>query len=254
MKHLCSFFILMSLMSVFSHPFEVERQEWIIQHMRGDIPSEEFDIGVIVDIPVSGSPFLVDSVVRLLNESLYYYFEGSNDLRFSPEALYCSDGKRLLQRYQEAYKPYIEDTCEFHGGCPDFFVYLSVTMKEQTESFVTYEVSNYFIGEGDFEYLEWVIFDKSDGHRLAKIIDDVKVPELLKITFGTDYDVWEDAEYRLSKDDEVAWRCSFGLTSDSLQCQYLYAPGIVETFSLGLEAVKPYLTKEAAELCRLLRE
>lgn len=248
MKHLCSFFILMSLMSVLSHPFEVERQEWVIQHMRGDIPSEEFDIGVTVDIPISGSPFLADSVVRLLNETLYYFFEGSIDPRFAPEALYCPDGKRLLQRYQEAYKPYIEDTCEFHGGCPDFFVYLSVTMKEQTESFVTYEVSNYFIGEGDFEYLEWVTFDKNDGHRLAKVVNDEDVIKFLKKTSGTDYDVWEDVEYRLLDGEKVAWRCSFGFTSDSLHCQYLYAPGIVETFSFGLESVKPYLTKEAAEL------
>lgn len=238
----------MSLMPVFSHPFEVERQQWIIQHMRGDIPSEEFDIGITVDIPVGGSPFLVDSVVRLLNESLYRFFESSDAPRFQPEALYCPNGKQLLQRYQEAYKPYIEDTCEFHGGFPDFFVYLSVTMKEQTASFVTYEVSNYFIGEGDFEYLEWVTFDKSDGHRLPKIVNDENVFDLLKVTSGTDYDVWEDAEYRLSKDEEVAWRCSFGLTGDSLRCQYLYAPGIVETFSLGLETIKPYLTKEAIEL------
>lgn len=245
MKHLLSCFFILSVLTFLVRPLEVERQEWVIQHMRGDIPSEEFDIGVTLDIPVSGSPFLVDSVVRLLNESLYRFFESSNDPRFAPEALYCSDGKRLLQRYQEAYRPYIEDTCEFHGGCPDFFVYLSVTMTEQTESFVTYEVSNYFIGEGDFEYLEWVAFDKSDGHRLLQIVNDEDVPELLKNT-----SVWEDAEYRLSKDEEVAWRCSFGLTSDSLRCQYLYAPGIVETFSLGLEAVKPYLTKEAAELFR----
>lgn len=248
MKHLLSFLFILSVLPFLDRPLEVERQEWMIQHMKGDIPSEEFDIGVTVDIPVSGNPFLVDSVVHLLNESLYYYFEGSNDTRFSPEALYCPDGKRLLQRYQEAYKPYIEDTCEFHGGCPDFFVYLNVTMKEQTESFVTYEVSNYFIGEGDFEYLEWVTFYKSDGHRLSKVVNDEDVPRLIKTTSGTDYDVWEDMEYRLSDGEKGAWRCSFGLTSDSLHCQYLYAPGIVETFSFGLESVKPYLTKEAAEL------
>lgn len=227
----------------------VERQQWTLQHMSGNIPSEEFDIGVTIDVPISGPSFLVDSVMHLLNQSLYYFFEDRGEPRFAPGELYCSEGERLLQYYREIYKPYIVDTCEFHGCCP-VFDYLGVTLIEQTESFVTYEVSSYFIGEGDCEYLRWVTFDKHDGHRLRKVIDDKDVLEVLKSTEGTDYDVWYDAEYDLSEGYEVAWRCDFGLTTDTLQCQYFLAPGIVESFSFDMESVRPYLTSEAESLLK----
>lgn len=228
-------------------PLVVERQQWTLQHMRGNIPSEEFDIGVTMDVPVNGTRFLVDSVTCLLNESLYRFFEDNSTPRFAPKELYCPDGKLLLQHYREAYKPYIVDTCEFHGGCPTFD-YLSVTLMEQTDLYVTYEVSNYFIGEGDCNYLKWVTFDKRDGHRLRKVINDKDIPALLKTTDGTDYNVWYDAEYDLLDGYEIAWRCDFGLTADSLRCQYFLAPGIVETFMLDMESVRPFLTEEAEKL------
>ena len=231
----------------YRRPLKVERQEWVLQHMRGNIPSEEFDIGVTMDVPIDGTPYLVDSVTRLLNKSLYYFFEDRMDPRFTFDELYCSDGKMLLQHYREAYKPYIEDTCEFHGCCPTFD-YLSVTLIEQTDSYVTYEVSNYFIGEGDCDYLKWVTFDKRDGHRLRKVINDKDIPELLKTTSGTDYNVWYEAEYYLLDGYEIAWRCDFGLTADSLRCQYFLAPGIVETFALDMKLVRPFLTEEAGKL------
>ena len=226
---------------------KVERQQWTLQHMTGYIPSEEFDIGITVDVPVSGNPVLVDSVMQVLNKAIYNFFENGIDPRFAPGELYCSDPKRLLQYYREAYKPFIEDTCEFDGCCPDFH-YLSVTMVEQTELFVTYEVSNYFIGEGDCEYLDWVTFYKSDGHRLAKVIRDDGLLDLLKLSSGKNYDVWEDVEYRLSIGSELPYSTDFGLTSDSIWCQYFFAPGIVETFPFNMETARPYLTEEARRL------
>lgn len=226
---------------------KVERQQWTLQHMRGNIPSEEFDIGVAIDVPVSGPALLVDSVMRLLNQAMYDFLEYRETPHYTFGEVYCSDGKELLQQYREAYKPFLEDTCEFHCCFPDFD-FLCVSLVEQTESFVTYEVSSYFIGEGDCEYLNWITFDKSDGHRLSKVINDDDVLQFLKDTDGTDYNVWYDVEYRLAMGYEAAWRCTFGLTADSLRCQYFYAPGIVETFSLDLEPIKPYLTKEAGNL------
>ena len=225
----------------------VERQQCVLQHMVGDIPSEDFDIGITMDVPVGGNPALVDSVVRLLNKALYNFFEDSTDPRFTPEELYCLDGKSLIKHYCEAYKPYIEDTCRFHGCLPDFD-YLAVTLVEQTETFVTYQVSNYFIGEGDCEYLSWVTFYASDGHRLPKVVKDDQVVNLLKQASGSEYDVMDDVEYRLSIGTDVVGMCDFGLTADTLRCQYFYAPGIVENLPFDMKTVRPYLTDEAIRL------
>lgn len=238
-----------SFVKPYQKPFKVERQEWNIQHMKGNIPSEEFDIGMTIDVPMGGDSFLVDSVIRLLNEEIYGFFENSTDQRFAPGDLYCPEGKRLIQYYRDAFKPYIVDTCEFHGCCPDFD-YLAITLVEQTNSFVTYEISRYFIGEGDCEYLDWITFYKRDGHRLPEVIRNDQVVDLLKCSSGTDYNVTDDVEYRLSIGGEVAGRCSFGLTTDSLRCQYMYAPGIVETFSFDMKTACPYLTEEAEKLLK----
>lgn len=231
----------------FRQPLKVERLQWTLQHMVGNIPSEDFDIGITIDVPVSGTSFLVDSVMHLLNEALYDFLEHRETPHYALGEVYCSDGKNLLRHYREVYQLFLEDTCEFHCCFPDFD-YLCVTLVEQTESFVTCEVSSYFIGEGDCNYLKWVTFDKRDGHRLHKVINDEDVPELLKITDGTDNDVWYDAEYNLLDGYEIAWRCDFGLTTDSLWCQYFLAPGIVETFTLDMELARPYLTEEARRL------
>ena len=228
-------------------PLIVERQQCVLQHMVGDIPSEEFDIGITMDVPVDGNHALVDSVVHLLNKALYNFIEDRMDPHFTPEEVYCREGKLLIQHYCDAYKPYIEDTCQFHGCLPDFN-YLAVTLVEQTETFVTYQVSNYFIGEGDCEYLSWATFYTSDGHRLPKVVGDDQVIKLLKLTNGTDYDVMEDVGYQLSRGNEVAWRCDFGLTVDTLRCQYFYAPGIVEDLVFDMKAARPYLTDEAKRL------
>lgn len=216
----------------YRQPLKVERQQWTLQHMVGSIPSEDFDIGITIDVPVSGTSILIDSVMHLLNEALYAFLEHRETPYYSPEEVYCSDGKHLLQHYRKAYTPFLVDTCEFRCCFPDFD-YLRVTMVEQTDSFVTCEVSSYFIGEGDCNYLKWVTFDKRDGHRLSKVINDEDVPDLLKTT---GYD--------------VAWRFNFGLTADTLRCQYFLAPGIVETFTLDMKSARPYLTEEAKRLLK----
>ena len=230
----------------------VERQQYGLQYSLGINPNEDFNIGITIDVPVGGNPALVDSVTCLLNQTLYSFFDDGIDRRFRPEEVYHNDAKTLVDHYREAYKAYICDTCSMYEEpfCVSDFHYLKVTLVEQTKSFVTYEVSGYFIGEGDCEYLSWVTFHTNDGHRLPEVIRNDQVVDLLKCTAGTDYNVMDDVEYRLSIGGEVAWRCSFGLTTDSLRCQYMYAPGIVETFSLDMKTARPYLTKEAKRLLK----
>lgn len=228
----------------------VERQQHMLQRSVGIIPSEDFNIGITIDVPVGGNPALVDSVTRLLNQELYSFFDDKIELRFNPEEVYHNDAKTLVEHYREAYKSYICDTCSMHYEpfCVSDFHYLRVTLVEQTKSFVTYEVSRYFIGEGDCEYLTWVTFYTSDGHRLPKVVKDERVVDLLKHTSGTEYDVTADVEHRLEMGSEAQYWCDFGLTRNSLRAQYFYCPGIVDDMSFDMKTARPYLTDEARRL------
>ena len=224
-------------------PLVVERQECVLQFMVGIIPSEDFHIGITMDIPVDGDPVLVDSVMRLLNQAIYNFMDDRSKPYFAPEKVYCADTKRLLQHYHDAYRPFIVDTC-YKGDepyCfPDFFHYLTVVMVEQTEKFVTYKVSVYFVGEGDFEYSTWVTFDKRDGHRLPEVISDADFMRFLEEHPDQRTDTWGDMQYNISE--------GYGIKSDKVWNEYHYDPGIIDTMWYDMKVIKPYLSKEAKEL------
>ena len=69
-------------------PLVVKRQQCILQFMVGDIPSEDFHIGITMDISVDGDPVLVDSVMRLLNQALYFFFDDDSRFHIRPEDVY----------------------------------------------------------------------------------------------------------------------------------------------------------------------
>lgn len=234
-------------------PFVVERQQCILQFMVGNIPSEDFHIGITMDVPVDGDPVLIDSVVRLLNRAIYLFLDDDSRSRFRPEQVYCNDGKQLLKHYREAYKPFIADTCYKGFGldcCPGFFHYLTATMVEQTDTYVTYRVTTYFVGEGDFEYSDWVTFFKSDGHRLREVISDEDFMRFLKENPDQRTYTWEDMQDRISAGYDVDGRNYFGLKKDKVWNEYLYAPGIIDTTWYDMKAIKPYLSDEAKELLK----
>lgn len=228
-------------------PLIVERQQCILQFMVGAYPGEDSDIGITIDVPISGDPVLVDSVMHFLNHELYGFLDWSDQPHVSQKKAYCAEPSHLLSHYQEAYKPYMTDTCYRIDDppCCTNGHYLSVTLLEQTQSFVTYQAMGLHIGEGDCEYLQWTTLDKSDGHRLAEVVDADHVNGFVMELCNL-----EDAKDRLSEGDEVAWRFSFGLTTDSLRVQYMYAPGIVETMAFDMKTAYPYLSKEAKELLK----
>ncbi len=234
-------------------PLVVKRQQCVLQHMVGTIPSEDFDIGITMDVPVDGDPVLVDSVMRLLNQALYLFFDDDSRFHIRPEDVYCKDGGRLIQHYRKAYKPYIADTCYKGFGldcCPRFFHYLTATMVEQTEKYVTYRVSTYFVGEGDFEYSDWVTFYKSDGHRLGEVISDEDFMRFLKENPDQNPGILEDMQYRISAGYDAGGRNYFGLKKDRVWNEYLYAPGIIDTTWYDMKVIKPYLSEEAKELLK----
>ena len=235
-------------------PFEVERQQCVLQFMVGIIPSEDFHIGITMDVPVDGDPVLVDSVVRLLNRALYLYLDDRSEPRFRPEEVYCNDGKQLLKHYRETYKPFIADTCYKGFGldcCPSFFHYLTATMVEQTDTYVTYRVTTYFVGEGDFEYSDWVTFYKSDGHRLREVISDDDFLRFLEENPDQRANSgWDDMQSRISAGYDVGGMNYFGLKKDKVWNEYIYAPGIIDTTWYDMKVIKPYLSEEAKKLLK----
>lgn len=237
----------------YKQPLIIERQQWTMQHMVGNIPSEDFDLGITVDVPVGGPAFLVDSIVRLQNWAIYNFLDDETEPRFVPDAVYCSDAAQLLQHYREAYQPFIVDTC-YKGDepyCfPHFFHYMTVAFVEQTEKFVTYRVSEYFVGEGDFEYSDWVTFSKSDGRRLPEVISDTDFLRFLEEHPDQRTYTWDDMQWRISEGYGVEGRNCFGLKSDSVWNEYLYAPGIIDTLWYDMEVIRPYLTEEAQRLLK----
>jgi hypothetical protein len=237
----------------YNQPLKVERQQWTLQYMVGNIPSEDFHIGISIDVPEGGPAFLVDSIVRLLNQAMYIFLENGTEPHFAPDAVYCADAKRLLQHYREAYQPFIVDTC-YKGDepyCfPHFFNYLTVAFVEQTEKFVTYRVSEYFVGEGDFEYSDWVTFSKSDGHRLPEVISDTGFLRFLEENPDQRTYSWDNMQWHISEGYGVEGRNYFGLKSDRVWNEYLYAPGIIDTMWYDLEVIRPYLSEEAKELLK----
>jgi hypothetical protein len=232
-------------------PLKVERQQWILQHMVGNIPSEDFDIGIIIDVPVGGDPVMVDSVTCLLNQALYCFLESSHEPHFTAEEVYCADGRRVLQHYQEVYKPFIVDTC-YKGDeppCfPHFFHFLTVVKEEQTNKYLTYRVAEYFVGEGDFEYSDWVTFNKADGHRLPEVISDAEFLRFLEEHPDLRTDTWDDMQWHIEEGYGVKGRNHFGLKTDSVWNEYLYDPGIIDTMWYDMEVIRPYLTEEAQRL------
>ena len=240
-----------TLSKPYKQPLKVERQQWTMQFMVGNIPSEDFHIGITMDVPVSGPDFLVDSIVRLLNQAVYNFVDDRMEPRFAPEKVYCADAKRLLQHYREAYQPFIVDTC-YTGDepyCfPDFFHYLTVAFVEQTEKFVTYRVTEYFVGEGDFEYSDWVTFSKSDGHRLPRVISDNDFLRFLEEHPDQRTYTWEDMQLRISEGYDVGGMNSFGLKSDRVWNEYLFAPGIIDTMWYDMGVIRPYLSEGAKRL------
>lgn len=229
---------------------EVERQECVLQHMTGTIPSEEADIGMTIDAPISGDKVLIDSIVHLINAEMYDFLESGHETCFAPEEVYCADPKQLVKHYYDAYKPFMIDSCH-RDEQPYCFCdthYLNVILIDQTESFVTYEANGLFIGEGDCWYRKWVTFCPGDGHQLQEVITTEDF-----MRFFEDHPEQQDGFYKIMKErldegDEVNWRNTFGLTKDKLLLEFFFAPGIVDDAEYSMSDIKPYLSDEAQKL------
>lgn len=229
-----------------------ERQECVLQHMVGFIPSHDIDIGLTVDVPISGDQAVVDSIMRFLNESVYGFMESGDGSGFTPEQVYCADAKHFVKRYYDAYKPLIADTCYEMDGTPGRFCdpeYFSVIMVDQTDAFVTYEISTLYLGEGATYSREWFTFYKDDGHRAQSVIT---MDGLLR--FFNEHPEERNELYGMMEDfmeyeEDVEGRSTFGLSGEKVLHQFRI-PGDVYDAEYDLEVIKPYLTDEAKELLK----
>lgn len=121
-----------------------------------------------VDAPVDGPEALVDSVILFLNKQLYEACEGcahfeDDVVTFSEKELFTIDGKRLLSRYMEKYRPIIVDSLWGDFG-------LTLKMETQTEKFVTYGVEQFHCGASCGSEKYYYTFDKRNGHLIKEII------------------------------------------------------------------------------------
>ena len=124
-----------------------------------------------VDVPVDGPKELVDSVMALVNSSLYKFceycivFENEPDefVAYSQEELFTDDGERLLSHYMKKYKPLIEDSLWNTFG-------LELKLENQTARYVTYGLEFMHCGGSCGSEKEYYTFDKKDGHQVPEVI------------------------------------------------------------------------------------
>lgn len=233
-------------------PLVVERQECALQHMVGFIPSHDIDIGMAIDVPVSGDKAVVDSIMRFINEAVYGFMESGEGSGFTPEQVYCADAKHFVKHYYDAYKPLIADTCYEMDGTLGRFCdpeYFSVIMVGQTDAFVTYEISTLYLGEGATNIREWFTFYKDDGRRAQSVITMDGLLRFFDEHPEERNELYGMMEELMKYGEDVEGRSAFGLSGDKVMHQ-LRIPGDIYYAEYDLEVIKPYLSEEAKELLK----
>lgn len=225
-------------------PFAVETQTCILKHVNF-YDLDEFDMAITIDIPINTPKELADSITAFLNERLYQYFDNGEDIHLPYESVYTSNLQHLANHYWSAYR-------SFYDEKDPEFDWLDLNLVAQTDSYVTYEAVKAFRGEGIHEFREWVTFVMEDGHRLKEAIsfEDMKrlcedLPELM------DSDILCDAQYRQAEGYSVMYEV--GLLKDSLAFMYVWGnTGHDDVYKYDMRIVKPYLSKEAQKLVRVV--
>lgn len=226
-----------------SQPLVVENHECVLKNYT-HVTSMVLPLYISIDLPIRGPKDLTDSLTDFLNETLYQYFDNGNDRHLPYQTVYSKDIRHLIEHYRDAYKRFfLPDSSELHEFNTDC---LEISLVAQNDTYITYKVNWIFWGEGEEDAKEWVTFVLADGHRLTEIISNKKMlkfyrkhPEL------RNEDVWNTICLYDRKSCLVG---SVGLLNDAVAHQFLYAPGIEEVTKYPLDAIAPYLSKEAKAL------
>ena len=227
---------------------ETEYQECILRnhtHVTGAV--YPFFIGI--DLPVKGPQVLMDSLTSFLNETLYKYFDDGDKHHLTYESVYSRDIEHLLGHYQEVYRPFfLADSSEGHEFNSDC---LTIQLVAQTDEYVTYVLNWIYFLEGDVVANEWVTFAKSDGHRLGEIISDENMRRFYEEHPECwDKGIWELTQWKFSEGNDMLAGNPVGLVGDTVFCQYMFAPGILEDLKFPLASIKPYLSEEVQKLVK----
>lgn len=230
-----------------TQPLITERHECLLKYFT-HMTNEVNPMTITIDIPISGSQTLRDSLAVFLNEVLYAYYESSEDCHLPYESVFSEDVKQLAEHYRKAYAAFFQaDTTDVHKFETDG---LEINLAAQTGTYVTYEINRIFFGEGVEIEKEWVTFVKSSGHRLTEIISE---NAMLRFYYEQselrNKDVWENILYRShNRDSLYGVVCSVGLLNDTVAHQYIYAAGIFEDVKYPVHAIAPYLSREVQDL------
>ena len=206
-------------------------------------------VEISIDTPVAAPQPLKDSLTLFLNETLYAFFDDGNSCHLPFETVFSKEVKQLAKHYKEAYKPYYNadntDVRDFNYDC------LDVKLATQNDIYVTYQVNSILYGEGVETTSDWVTFVKSDGHRLKELITDDDMLRFYKEhPEQRNANIWENVQYQLSDGGDIFLACNTGLLNDSVAHQYVYATGIFEDVVYPIDAILPYLSKEAQALIK----
>lgn len=197
---------------------------------------------IVMDVPINGPKYLVDSVMHYLNHQLHEICEEVFSRNAPLEEVYSNDPHSLLEHYKASYKPYF-DRESFWG-----MEYWTMLLIAQTDSYVTYGLENYHCGGSCGSEFYCCSFSKYDGHRIDEIINVKSLARCLKKHPEIDHPF---NEFQYEHGHFIDSDCiGVGLVEEGLLC-------VNEDFAnhytfriIDYDEIFPYLTKEAQKLVK----
>lgn len=194
-----------------------------------------------IDIPISGSQQLIDSLKVFFNHVLHNHLESSletswnlDSVHFTEKEMYQDNLMGMMSYYEDKYKPFEEEL--------EAPVSFNLFLIAQTESFVTYGM-NCCAGRGAVFYCH--TFSKKDGHKLGETITKANLLRFM----GEHPEIENPFSETGIPDGDWAF-FDLGLLEDGAICvneswqNYYYAQ------KFDYKDLMPYLSKEAQELIK----
>ncbi len=197
---------------------------------------------IVMDVPIDGPKYFVDSVMHYLNHQLHEVCEEVFSRHAPLEEVYSDVPYSLLEHYKATYKPYF-DKENFWG-----MEYWAMLLIAQTDAYVTYGLENYHCGGSCGSEFYCCSFSKYDGHRIDEIISTKSLARCLKKHPEIDHP-FNQFQYEHGRFNDS--NCiGVGLVEDGLICvneDYAdhYAFRVID-----YDEILPYLTKEVQKLVK----
>lgn len=198
-----------------------------------------FELGAEVDFPIGGPQPLADSIKRFVYMELYHIFDRGDvaDIHIPFEQVCAWGGDNIVTDFISSYKPLYAQTEGWNTGAH----YLTLSLIDQTETFVTYSAEYVYCGAGCSYDHNFFTFRKRDGHLIQKIATTKNLTKFVKNH--------PDYSETINFENYVSFH---GLAEDGMLYGY-YLPfgpysGAPEIITIPYSEIYAYLTKEAREL------